>query len=57
MSRTPQFSSALSTAELRRAPALGQGFFNRDPAIVARELLGKLLIRREGRQSARRTHC
>ncbi len=50
MSRTPQFPSILSTAEVRRAPALEQAFFNREPAIVARELLGKLLIRRQGRR-------
>jgi DNA-3-methyladenine glycosylase len=35
---------------LRRAPILPREFFNRDPATVGRELLGKLLIRREGRQ-------
>jgi DNA-3-methyladenine glycosylase len=35
---------------LRNAPPLSRGFFNRDAATVARELLGKLLIRREGRR-------
>jgi DNA-3-methyladenine glycosylase len=35
---------------LRAAPVLSCEFFNRDPAIVGRELLGKLLIRREGRK-------
>lgn len=35
---------------LRRAPILSREFFNRDPATVGRELLGKLLIRREGRK-------
>jgi DNA-3-methyladenine glycosylase len=29
-----------------QAPALPGGFYDRDPAVVARELLGKLLIRR-----------
>ena len=40
----------LTAAELRAAPRLSREFFNRDPVTVARELLGKLLIRREGRQ-------
>jgi DNA-3-methyladenine glycosylase len=35
---------------LRRSPTLSREFFNRDPVTVGRELLGKLLIRREGRQ-------
>jgi DNA-3-methyladenine glycosylase len=39
-----------TAAALRRAPILSREFFNRDPAIVGRELLGKLLIRREGRK-------
>jgi DNA-3-methyladenine glycosylase len=34
---------------LRRARILPRDFYNRDPIIVGRELLGKLLIRREGR--------
>ncbi len=40
----------LTAAELRRAPTLAREFFNRDPVTVGRELLGKLLIRREGRR-------
>jgi len=36
--------------QLRAAPVLFRHFFNRDPVLVARELLGKLLIRREGRK-------
>ena len=36
--------------QLRSAPVLPREFYNRDPVIVARELLGKLLIRREGRK-------
>jgi DNA-3-methyladenine glycosylase len=34
---------------LRAAPRLSREFFNRDPITVGRELLGKLLMRREGR--------
>jgi len=34
----------------RRLPPLGRQFYNRDPRKVARNLLGKLLIRREGRK-------
>jgi DNA-3-methyladenine glycosylase len=49
MSQPPQFPSTLRVSDVRRAPALGQAFFDRDPATVARELLGKLLIRRQGR--------
>jgi DNA-3-methyladenine glycosylase len=39
----------LSVARVRAAHRLGREFFKRDPVTVARELLGKLLIRREGR--------
>ncbi len=39
----------LTAARLRRAAVLSRDFFNRDPVTVGRELLGKLLIRREGR--------
>jgi DNA-3-methyladenine glycosylase len=35
---------------LAAAPRLTRGFFDRDAITVARELLGKLLIRREGRK-------
>jgi DNA-3-methyladenine glycosylase len=34
----------------RDAKLLHRSFFNRDPRIVARELLGKLIVRREGRK-------
>ena len=34
----------------RDATLLRRAFFNRDPRIVARELLGKLIVRREGRK-------
>src|SRR5580704_18905054 len=40
----------LTATQLRAARPLSRAFFNRDPATVGRELLGKLLIRREGRQ-------
>src|SRR5271157_1343785 len=40
----------LTSAMLRSAPVLPREFFDRDPTIVGRELLGKLLIRREGRK-------
>ena len=39
----------MTAAKLRAAKPLAREFFNRNPATVARELLGKLLIRREGR--------
>ncbi len=42
-------SATVSSAELRAAPVLTREFFNRDVVAVARDLLGKLLIRREGR--------
>jgi DNA-3-methyladenine glycosylase len=34
----------------REPKLLRRAFFNRDPRIVARELLGKLIVRREGRK-------
>ncbi|HSK46299.1 MAG TPA: DNA-3-methyladenine glycosylase [Candidatus Binatia bacterium] len=34
----------------RDAKLIRRAFFNRDPRIVARELLGKLIVRREGRK-------
>src|SRR5208337_4549611 len=40
----------LTAAMLRKAPILSREFFNRDPITVGRELLSKLLIRREGRK-------
>jgi DNA-3-methyladenine glycosylase len=50
-SDTTEFSNSatIAAAQLRAAPVLPRAFFNRDAATVARELLGKLLIRREGR--------
>ena len=35
---------------MRDAKLLRRAFFNRDPRVVARELLGKLVVRREGRK-------
>jgi DNA-3-methyladenine glycosylase len=35
---------------MREAKLLRRAFFNRDPRIVARELLGKLIVRRDGRR-------
>src|SRR5271166_5255136 len=40
----------VTAATLRHVPILTREFFNRDPVKVGRELLGKLLIRREGRK-------
>jgi DNA-3-methyladenine glycosylase len=34
----------------REAKLLRRAFFNRDPRVVARELLGKLIVRRKGRK-------
>jgi DNA-3-methyladenine glycosylase len=41
--------SDMTRAQLLAAKALSRKFFNRDAVAVARNLLGKLLIRREGR--------
>jgi len=35
---------------LKNAKLLGRSFFNRDPRIVSRQLLGKLIVRKEGRR-------
>ena len=37
-------------SQLRKAVILPRSFYERDPVMVARELLGKLLVRREGRK-------
>lgn len=42
--------ASITTEQLRAAPVLPHAFFNRDAITVARDLLGKLLIRREGRR-------
>jgi len=42
-------AAELSAGMLRRARILPREFYNRNPVIVGRELLGKLLLRREGR--------
>ncbi len=44
-----QPAERFTAAMLRHARVLPHEFFNRDPVTVGRELLGKLLIRREGR--------
>ncbi len=49
MSVTVSRSAPLTAAKLRAAPRLSREFFDRDPVTVGRELLGKLLIRRDGR--------
>ena len=48
--KTSLIGGHLTAATVRRAPILPREFFNRDPVIVGCELLGKLLIRREGRK-------
>ena len=45
-----QSTDQLTAEVLRGAAILAREFFNRDPFTVGRELLGKLLIRREGRK-------
>ncbi|MGO9603520.1 MAG: DNA-3-methyladenine glycosylase [Candidatus Binataceae bacterium] len=42
--------AGLTLAQLSEARILPREFFNRDAVTVARELLGKLLVRREGRR-------
>src|SRR5580704_4928511 len=46
---TSQAADRLTATKLRNAPILLREFLNRDAVTVGRELLGKLLIRREGR--------
>jgi len=48
--RTPSSTLAVATVSLRRLPPLPRSFYDRDPRRVARDLLGKLLLRREGRR-------
>jgi DNA-3-methyladenine glycosylase len=43
-------TSGLSIRDIRNARILPREFYEREPVTVARELLGKLLIRREGRK-------
>jgi DNA-3-methyladenine glycosylase len=42
--------SPITAAAVRGAAILPREFYNRDPKTVGRELLGKLLVRREGRR-------
>lgn len=48
-SRFKGIPSRISAASLRLAPRLSRRFFDNDPVTVSRELLGKLLVRREHR--------
>jgi DNA-3-methyladenine glycosylase len=41
---------SLKTADLRKLPPLPRSFYDRDPRRVSRDLLGKLLLRRNGRK-------
>jgi DNA-3-methyladenine glycosylase len=41
---------SLRSGSQRKARLVPRSFFNRDPRVVARELLGKLVVRREGRK-------
>ncbi len=45
-----QSASLISATASLTAPRLKREFFDRDPVAVARELLGKLLVRRDGRK-------
>src|ERR1019366_7420947 len=47
--KSAQPAAPLTAAVLKRAQVLPLEFFSRDPVTVGRELLGKLLVRREGR--------
>jgi len=49
-SKIPESVALLSPRELGRARLLDVEFFDRDPRVVARELLGKLLIRNTPRE-------
>lgn len=49
LSRKKQTGSAAET-DIVKTPLLARGFFNRDPRRVARELLGKLIVRGVGRK-------
>lgn len=43
-------NAKFQNADVGKLPALPQSFYNRDPRRVSRDLLGKLLIRRNGRR-------
>src|SRR5215472_8958397 len=47
---TQRVAASARVASIVSAPRLPRKFFDRDAVTVARELLGKLLIRREGRK-------
>src|ERR1700751_1484046 len=48
--RTPSSILAVETASLRYLPPLPRSFYDRDPRRVGRDLLGKVLLRREGKR-------
>jgi DNA-3-methyladenine glycosylase len=50
MAKSNQAGAGYASSQLRDAKRLSREFFNRDAVTVARDLLGKLLIRREGRK-------
>src|SRR5215468_506150 len=50
MDPSPSPSSGSGLQRKTRARILPRSFFNRDPRVVARELLGKLVARRQGRK-------
>ena len=50
MDPSPSPSSGSGLQRKTRARLLPRSFFNRDPRVVARQLLGKLVVRRKGRK-------
>jgi DNA-3-methyladenine glycosylase len=48
--QAPMGQRPLKTAGVRKLPPLPRSFYDRDPRRVARDLLGKSLLRREGRR-------
>jgi DNA-3-methyladenine glycosylase len=46
--QAPTKQRSLKTADLRKLPPLPGSFYDRDPRRVSRDLLGKLLLRRNG---------
>jgi DNA-3-methyladenine glycosylase len=48
--QAPMEQRALKAAEVSKLPPLPRSFYDRDPRHVSRDLLGKLLLRRNGRK-------
>src|SRR5260221_283453 len=48
--RIPSSTLAATSSILRHLPPLPRSFYDRDPRRVGRDLLGKVLLRREGRR-------